>query len=710
MERRDTMKKRKHDLNINIKSKTNIHGLINTSGSLKIWTKLIGVFLIPVGFIILLGVISFTKASDALISSYKNSTLSNLNNIANYLDLGFGMVSDKSTLLNTNSTLKNYYSGNYKDNPVEEMKKFKEIQEFAYANILSDNIIKNIYIFGRHGNAILTKGSSTASLYDEFSQSEEGVYFQNHGENKMWIGRHPYLDAAVDITAQDYSISLISYIYNNHSEKVGYILLDVSMDFVHDTLSDSGLPDESKIAFLMKDGKEIRGYASSEDDYFIGKEYYNALLSNNIKDSNYELVDVNGSKYLFFYSYVKQCDGYLCALLPQAYITKQADSVKILTVIIVIIASIIAIVFGMLISYGISNTINNINSVLVRASSGDLTRHISIKRRDEFHLLADGINKLIFSLKELINDMARVSKTVLSSAGEVSENSSILLQTSQSINSVVDEVIQGVRSQSEGTESTLVEMSNLSEQLEKLFENTSLIGKSADDTKEITKKGMAIIDELELKTKKSSEIIMSVINNIENLEQKSKAISDIVKSINEISEQTNLLSLNASIEAARAGLEGMGFQVVANEIKKLAEKTSSEAENIGKIITQIQNQTQITVNAAKEAQEEEALREAALKRAINVFSDIDNNVEMLTSNLNGIMTSINTIEIAKDDTLAAIEEITAISEQTTAAMDQFRDTVMEQLKAVEALNKAVEELSHDSDLLEEKISIFKTDN
>lgn len=684
--------------------------VISETGKIKIWMKLIGVFLIPVGFIVLLGVISFMKASDALISNYKASTLSNLNNMASYLDLGFDMVSDKSTLLNTNSILKNYYSGYFKDKQVEEMKKYKELQEFAYANILSDNIIKNIYIFGRYGNAILTKGSSTASLYDEFTNSEEGASFRNSGENKKWIGRHPYLDSVAAITDQDYSVSLISYIYNDHSEKVGYILLDISMDFVRNTLADSGLPKESKIAFLMKDGKEISGNSTSEENYFIGTQYCDSLLSESRNESNYELVDVNGIRHLFFYSYVSKCDGYICVLLPQSYITRQADSVKIITVIIVLIASITAIILGTLIAYGIGTTIRNINLILERSASGDLTSHIRMKRKDEFMLLGNGINRLIFSLKGLLNDMAKVSKTVNVSAGEVSTNSSILLQTTHSINSVVDEVIQGVQSQCEGTESSLSEMSELSQQIERLCESTDLIRKSAYDTTEVTKKGMAIIDELELKTKKSSEIINSVIDNIEDLEKKSNSISDILKGINEIASQTNLLSLNATIEAARAGLEGLGFQVVANEIKNLADKSALEAKRIGSIISEIQNQTQVTVKTAKDAQKEEVEREAALKRAVRVFTDIDKNVEMLTSNLNHIMASINEIENAKEDTLAAFEEISAISQQTTAAMDQFRDTATKQLTAVEALNKAVEELSIDSNLLEEKISVFKINN
>lgn len=683
---------------------------LDETGRVKIWMKLIGVFLLPVCFIILLGVISFNKASTALINNYKASTLSNLNSMASYLDLGFDMVSDKATLLNTNSILKNYYSGNYKDKQLEEMKKYKELQEFAYANILSDNIIKNIYIFGSYGNAILTKGTSSASLYSDFMNSEDGLSFLNSGESKKWIGSHPYLDSVAGITDQDYSVSLISYIYNDHGEKPGYILLDVSMDFVRNSLSGSGLPSESKIAFLMRDGKEISEHSTSEADFFTDTDFCKALLSENAEDSSYELVDVNGVSHLFFYSYVRLCDGYLCVLLPQSYITKQADSVKIITVIIVLLASLIAILLGTVMAYGISNSIKKIILILEAAASGDLSGEINIKRKDEFLLLASGINRLVLSLKGLINDMAAVSKTVHVSATDVSSNSSVLLQTTQSINSVADEVIQGVQSQCEGTESSLTEMSELSQQIERLCESTELIRKSAYNTTEITKKGMIIIDELELKTKKSSAIINSVIENIEELEHKSNAISGILKSINEIAAQTNLLSLNATIEAARSGIEGLGFQVVANEIKHLAEKSAQEAKRIGSIIAEIQDQTQITVKNAKNAQEEEAERVAALKGAVLVFSDIDNNVKMLSSNLDHIMTSINEIENAKEDTLAAFEEISAISQQTTAAMDQFRDTASRQLEAVESLNKAVEELGIDSNLLEKKISVFRTDS
>ena len=132
---------------------------------------------------------------------------------------------------------------------------------------------------------------------------------------------------------------------------------------------------------------------------------------------------VDHQKYLFIYNYIPQSDNYLCVLIPQKIITKQADDVKNLTLLIVLIASITAIVFGTLISYGISHSIKQINVVLGKSASGDLTNKITIKRKDEFLLLGNGVNHLINSIKELIREMTKVSHTVFTSASDVSNNS-----------------------------------------------------------------------------------------------------------------------------------------------------------------------------------------------------------------------------------------------------------------------------------------------
>jgi methyl-accepting chemotaxis protein len=177
--------------------------------------------------------------------------------------------------------------------------------------------------------------------------------------------------------------------------------------------------------------------------------------------------------------------------------------------------------------------------------------------------------------------------------------------------------------------------------------------------------------------------------------------------MNEITEQTNLLSLNAAIEAARVGAAGRGFAVVADEIRKLAVKSSTESGRIAAVIEKIQQKTRNTVDAARKAESIVATQEGALKDTVKTFDDINRHVENLTSNLAKISLGIEKIGKAKDDTLSAIESISATLEETVAASTEVSTTAENQLSSVEQLNNAALRLGSDANNLEETVKIFQ---
>jgi methyl-accepting chemotaxis protein len=397
----------------------------------------------------------------------------------------------------------------------------------------------------------------------------------------------------------------------------------------------------------------------------------------------------------------------LVTLIPKSYIVKQANGVKDVTLIIVIAACIIVILFGTFMASGFSRAIHKIITVLHQAESGDLTNKTSIKRKDEFHILGQSINDMIASMLNLIRKRTGISTTVSQSAGIVAESSNILVSATQNISGAVSDIEEGVTQQAVDSENCLHRMADLADKINAVYDSTHNIEQIANNTKNIVDNGMGIVDNLSEKTKDTTNITRNVIRDIESLEKESGAIIGIIATINEIAEQTNLLSLNASIEAARAGQAGRGFAVVADEIRKLAEQSVRAANEIGNIIHKIEDQTKKTVNTARYAESIVMSQEGALNNTVNAFTDINKHVENLTENLKQIAGGVEGIEKAKNETLGAIESISATSEETAAAAEQLSVTADKQLEEVKKLNNVVQQLSSDANNLQESVSVFK---
>ncbi|ROR31436.1 methyl-accepting chemotaxis protein [Mobilisporobacter senegalensis] len=670
--------------------------------------KLIGGFIIPVGCILLLGIVSYTKASRGIISSYETASQNSLNMLSQYYSLAFQSVISKSTQINANEELKKYYSGYYKGDPLKEISGFKEAQSLASSTTIGDQIIKSVYVFSEYGDGISSYGSLPKTTYNDFLNSKEGKIIADSENESYWGGYHTFLDELVNIKNEDYGLSFFNKLYSTSNKPIGYIVLDVKMDFVKKALKDVNLGEDCISGFITSDNREILEGGYDKGFKFASREFFQTSLKSD-KQNGSSYVDYNGDTYLYIYSKIMDGNAIVCSLIPKDMITRQAQDVKTATVIIVLIASMIAIITGSIMSSGISNAIHKTNGVLEKASEGDLTVSVKLRRKDEFLALSNSIANMMVSMKTLIIKMAGVSATVSASAYDVSNNSGLFLNATKQISSAVSDIDQGLNQQAADSEKCLIQMEGLADQIEELNKNTNAMDHIAQNTKNVVESGIVIVDELNLKSKDTANVTKIVIEDIERLEVDSKSVSSIVETINSIAEQTNLLSLNASIEAARAGEAGRGFSVVADEIRKLAEQSASSANQIGEIIQNIQSQTKKTATTAKRAEDIVISQEEALLNTINVFNEINGQVESLTKSIEKISAGLVKIEDSKNDTLGAIESISATSEETAAASGQLGITVDSQLEAVKDLNHAAERLRADAKNLEDSVLIFKID-
>lgn len=671
--------------------------------------KLTLAFLVPITFIIILGTAAYLNASKSIVATFTDSTINLINSTSNYYGVVIQTIQDKSVQLSVDSEAKQYYNATLEDDPLEESKILDKVRNNISSVALSDQFIESISIFTSYGDPVSSAGSFIDEKpYDTFSASEEGKAIMASKKVVSWTGFHTYIDEQLKIKPEVYALSLSKPYLNKSSRPIGFIVMDVNMKVVTDALSSMELPEGSVVALITPDKRELSATGMSEETLLTDQSFYTEAVTS--EETNGQThVDYKGVKSLFIYSKVGETGIMVGALVPNSSLTKKADSIKWITIIIVLFAALIAGLIGIVMANGISKTIRSIIGTLTKAADGDLTVTVQTKRKDEFMILSDSINHMVTNMKDLIMKAATVGNTVIASTDHVTKNSELLLSASRDISTAISEIQQGIVQQAQDTEQCLLLTDELANQINIVHENSLAIDKITTNTKVVVKDGIGVVDQLNSAAKANIEITNETIKNIEELELESKAITEIIAVINDIAGQTNLLSLNASIEAARAGDAGRGFSVVADEIRKLSDKSVYAATEIEQIITKITKKTQMTVKTVKQAESITKTTETKLLDVVQLFHNINIHVDDLAIKMEKISEGINDIDKAKNDTLNAIESISAVAEETSAASEEVDATAQQQLEAVTKLNDAAKALKNDASDLEATIQIFTTE-
>lgn len=690
-----------------LKKPENISKLVNGVGA-SIKYKLVGAFLIPVILIIILGVVSFNVSASAITSSFKDSTESTIVKTADYYALMFANLDATASDIVNNQMLQKYYSGLYSGNIIEESNVFSDVRFTISSSVLGDDAIDKINIIGSYGKPIVTGTSKIAENvdYKKLSDSPEGKQISSN-KSANWFTSREYIDS---LDNSEYGLSYGRQIIGTSKKGVGYMFIDVSKEYAAAPLEDIELGVDSIIALIAPDGGEIvtSNYIDIDENktYFTDKEFYSKLADSEDKDKGSTYVTYDGKKQLYIYSKLES--GFtVAALIPESEIVAKASSIGVVSIVVVIIAIAIAILVGGFFAINMSKVIGIMMKNLERAASGDLTVNMEIVRKDEFAKLALSTQGMIDNFKGLLRETKEVSATVDQSSAIVTESSKQMLLETKEITASIEEIERGVVQQAEDSEDCLRQMDDLSDKINIVSENSGKIGQIAEETSEIVASGITSINDLKEDANSTVKITHQVIEEIQELKEASKSIGNIIEAINEIASQTNLLSLNASIEAARAGDAGRGFAVVASEIRKLADQSVSFAAEIQKIVEGINSKTNATVKIAKKAEDVVAVQVESLDNATQVFNDIQSQFNELMGHLEGITLQIDQIADSKVKTIDAISSISAVSQQTAAASEEVTETANRQVAAMESLSRAAEDLEVNSANLRDAINIFK---
>jgi methyl-accepting chemotaxis protein len=632
--------------------------------------KLILSFLIPILFILILGIVSFNKAADGIRSSYEKSTEQTINMTSNYLDLGIKAIEAVATQYVGEDVKQKYVIGYYNDDKIKNASIYNSMKTELIRKEKTEDFISQITILTDKTKLVSSKELEVENICAGFYETELGKEMKGNRSKSYWIGKNDYLDEKMGIGSDAYSLRFI----RNFSTSDAVIIIDMDLKIVHDILKSVEFDETGVLALITSEGREIYSNDTNNGkDVFYNQEFYKKIVG---------------------------------ALIPKSTISSKADSIRQVTVIIVIIACIAAVFTGFMISYGIDKTIKHIIAKLEKASKGDLSVEVKTNRRDEFRILIDQINHTFANMKSLIGQVKLLSEEATNESTDVAATTEDFVKTTMDISSAMNEIEQGVMQQANDAERCLLQMDHLSEMIVLMSDNTKEVNQIVEMTKNSIGQGTVITKKLNEQTKSTIDITTNIVEEIENLADKSMRIYSIINIINEISNQTNLLSLNASIEAARAGEIGKGFAVVAGEIRNLSEQIKNQINDIKDIVENIQNSTKKLTITAKEAGNVMQLQSSAVKDTTDSYDEINHSIDKLMICFRNIANDVSSIDVARNSTLVAIENISAVLEEVVASTDNVSQSTSNQLHAVEQLHQSSSNLSEKSERLYQETQRF----
>lgn len=412
---------------------------------------------------------------------------------------------------------------------------------------------------------------------------------------------------------------------------------------------------------LVAQDKKYQSFANAAED-----------MKNNIQGNT--SFTLEGEKYLVLHTGILSDYWELGLVIDESSLLSGAKSLGIILVVIEVILTVIAIIFVILISNNISDGVGKLKGSISEIAAGDFSKHIDknlMNRKDEIGEIATVIEDININISQMVKSLNEVSKDVYSSSKELKIVNDNLKNNNESISGAITDVAQGNSSQTKNLSDITIKLESFNSLLNDMNSCITSIKEVANEVNLDAKESNGDMKNLTNEIKDLTMKFDKFITMINKMGDKFNGITDVTALIQEISERTNLLSLNAAIESARAGEAGKGFSVVAEEIRKLAVESSNSTKVINKSIDEILSEMNVLVAESKEMSEYIGDQVQAINKAVSSFENISGSIDKIQPIIEDVSKKAIEVDKEKQDILGGVDELLAISEEVTASSQEI---------------------------------------
>lgn len=660
--------------------------------------QLIVGFAVPILFLVGVGVISYRNASSGMIENYENSAINALDMTMECLERGFSPSVANVLELANNTMVSSYVQGGYDLNSTSQSTVRSSISTDIMVKQTTNDFIENIHIIPSGDILAITTANTSNSnvqgFMNKLKESEDAVMISDSGV--LWGSVHPFVDQKFDISEEDY-ILYCSYRVGN-GDKCGLVTIDISSRAIRELMEQLDFGEGSHLAFITSDGRELDldgDVRISEMDFYTEGE------------DTTRYVEYGGKEYFYMVRQSETTGGSFAVMVPKTTITQKADSIKNITMFMVLLACAAAVLLSTVIIAGIGSNITKSIDALDEVAKGNLVMKNLRRKSNEFGRLHAAIHNTVKKMRQLVGAVRQVIGLVSASGIQVSEASESVSGMVDDMSAEISEIGNNITREDTEIATCSQLMEELSAKIKKVNATIKEMIDYIDHTKVIVSEGMDTVHIMTEQSGATYQATGEVKEQVSALGGRLNHIVQFVDSIKEIADQTNLLSLNASIEAARAGESGRGFSVVAEEIRKLAESSGKTAEEIRKVVGEVEKHAEHTSEKVKEAEQYVEVQEKTVQDTAHAFDAINQFIEECVKQMEEAAVGIEDMNTERRNAMSAMRRIHECSEESVKSVDSVKGTLEKQIVCAETLSVEAEGLKEHMQQLDQVIAAFK---
>lgn len=661
-------------------------GKINTKSLL---VKMIAAFsMLIVIPLVLVGIISLSSSTSLLIGQMKSNIISSTSQTTKYFDILLKTVDSFSLQLTNDPEVQDYYNKNLLDE-AEAGENRTNIKNKLMNLTGTNNYLSGIAIVRSDGDVINVSTSHSAFLSSSINLSElaEAEWYQKMLENvgtSIWIRNHNVGEEegveGTNTTLAKMTRSLLG------DEKYNFILIDLSIDKMEEHLKEIKMGKGDFTYAITPTGEVISPKGDEEKDSIEESPLVLNIRSRVETEAKGSFEsDVDGESYIISYEKSGVTGWIFYTMVPKAEVTQKANQLTWKIALLGIIFILLAVCSGIVFSLNINKGLTQLKRAMADAEKGELSVFIEEKRADEIGMVIKSFNSMVTNIRALIIQSKEMTGKVNDCALNLKNISDDSMNASSMISKNVEEIANSTMGEAKELDICVEATEGLAEKINKVVDNTICMQDASKNVETLTDNGIDIIGELNEKTAESNQITKEVVNHVNELDNDVKNIQNILLVLNNISEETTLLSFNATIEAARAGEYGRGFAVVAEEIRKLADTSGASTQEIQQLIENITNNVSHSIKLAKKTEEAMQKQTQIVNEAGQLFAKINEATKQLIESIEMIAALVEDIGGNKNRVVDSIKTMFETSEQNSAATQEVAGLTQTQLASVEEL-------------------------